>query len=354
MSQPTPYTPTTDFSQQEANNAAGRSTVNTAALDAEFANIENTLDAVTNNIALIQRDDGKLADELVEVQCLSRDVLSLIGGFINRGDWATATAYAVNDIVSEAGFLYLCATAHTSAAAFATDLAKWKKFGFTPADSTAAAAAHASINAHLIDTAGAHASTAISHGSGTVSSELMALSSAKANLDSPTFTGNPVVPTQSVGNVSTRIANTAFVANAIGSLSYQPADPDIPTVAASQAEMEAGAETALRSMSPLRVKQAINYIVTDLFASNQTLAATGEVELPGGFILKWGSGSASAATATNTFAAPFPTACYGVVPAAMIASGSYYSVGISSVSASSFAAYSPSGTITIFYLALGK
>ena len=34
-------------------------------------------------------------------------------------------------------------------------------------------------------------------------------------------------------------------------------DADIPTVAASQAEMEAGTEAALRSMSPLRVAQAI-------------------------------------------------------------------------------------------------
>ena len=37
----------------------------------------------------------------------------------------------------------------------------------------------------------------------------------------------------------------------------QDADADIPTVSASQAEMEAGTETALRSMSPLRVRQAI-------------------------------------------------------------------------------------------------
>lgn len=37
----------------------------------------------------------------------------------------------------------------------------------------------------------------------------------------------------------------------------QAYDADIPTVSASQAEMEAGTETALRSMSPLLVKQAI-------------------------------------------------------------------------------------------------
>jgi len=42
----------------------------------------------------------------------------------------------------------------------------------------------------------------------------------------------------------------------------QAYDADIPTVSASQAEMEAGTETALRSMSPLRVKQAISALAT--------------------------------------------------------------------------------------------
>jgi hypothetical protein len=43
-------------------------------------------------------------------------------------------------------------------------------------------------------------------------------------------------------------------------VTVQAYDADIPTVAASQAEMEAGTEMALRSMSPLRVKQAIDAI----------------------------------------------------------------------------------------------
>jgi hypothetical protein len=42
----------------------------------------------------------------------------------------------------------------------------------------------------------------------------------------------------------------------------QAYDVDIPTVSASQAEMEAGTETALRSMSPLRVKQAITALAS--------------------------------------------------------------------------------------------
>lgn len=56
-------------------------------------------------------------------------------------------------------------------------------------------------------------------------------------------------------------ANTGWIS--VGTLSavnlgMQPYDADIATVAASQAEMEAGVEVALRSMSPLRVKQAIS------------------------------------------------------------------------------------------------
>lgn len=61
----------------------------------------------------------------------------------------------------------------------------------------------------------------------------------------------------------------------------QAADADIPTVSASQAEMEAGTETALRSMSPLRVKQAIAANAPQAFAAGtvmlfrQTSAPTG-------------------------------------------------------------------------------
>ena len=56
-------------------------------------------------------------------------------------------------------------------------------------------------------------------------------------------------------------ANTGWII--VGTLSsvnlgLQPYDADIPTVAASQGEMEAGTEAALRSVSPLRIKQAIS------------------------------------------------------------------------------------------------
>lgn len=146
MSQPTPYTPNADFSQQEANNASGRSTVNTAALDAEFAAIETTLDQTLENIQLIQRDDGKLGDVLVEVRCLAPDVLNIMGGFNITGLWTPATSYEVNDICSNGDYTYVCKTSHVSGGSF--DATNWIQFGFTAGADAAQAAAEAQVSAN--------------------------------------------------------------------------------------------------------------------------------------------------------------------------------------------------------------
>lgn len=128
MAQPPAYNQTTDFSQDEASAVAGRSTVRTERLDAEFVNLKTTLDAVLANLVLIQRDDGELADQVVELHALSSSVRALVAaaGTNPRGAWVTATAYAVKDVVTNSTGTYLCATAHTSGV-FATDLAanKW-------------------------------------------------------------------------------------------------------------------------------------------------------------------------------------------------------------------------------------
>ena len=182
MPQPTQYTPTTDFSQQEANNASGRSTVNTAALDAEFANIETTLDQTLSNLQLIQRDDGRLGDVTVEVRCLAPDVLNVMGGFNLTGLWTPATAYAVNDICSNGEYTYVCKTAHTSGGSFSAT--NWVQFGFTSgADAAQAAAnAQASAAAALVseNNSSGHASSASASASSAASSAASAASSASS------------------------------------------------------------------------------------------------------------------------------------------------------------------------------
>lgn len=135
MTQPAGYTPTTDFSQEEGAAASGRSTVNTAKLDAEFANIETTLDAVLVNLAILQRDDTRLKDQIVTPESLAPSTLALIGSatgsrWTPRGQWISSRAYAYLDMVEEANASYLCLVAHTSGV-FVTDhsAGKWMLIG---------------------------------------------------------------------------------------------------------------------------------------------------------------------------------------------------------------------------------
>jgi len=141
MSQPTAYDPTTDFSQEEAANAAGRAPVDTAKLDAEFSALALTVAQVLTVIALNQRDDGEIRDGRVKIHTLATDVLALItaAGANVRGAWLTTTSYAVADVVVESDSTYICATAHTSGT-FATDLAavKWVLIANAPSAFAAA------------------------------------------------------------------------------------------------------------------------------------------------------------------------------------------------------------------------
>ena len=73
--------------------------------------------------------------------------------------------------------------------------------------------------------------------------------------------------TGAVNGTAIPVSKTLVVTTDIGA-SVQPYDVDIPTAAATQAEMEAGTETALRSMSPLRVRQAIIAVTGAASAAN--------------------------------------------------------------------------------------
>jgi hypothetical protein len=95
-------------------------------VDQELNAVKVTLDAILTNIALIQRDDGRLANNSVGTSQLDGALISL--GFERPTSWATTTAYAVDDAVFQDNKLYICLIAHTSGT-FATDLAalKWEE-----------------------------------------------------------------------------------------------------------------------------------------------------------------------------------------------------------------------------------
>lgn len=156
MGQPTPYTPATNFADDESTNVGGRSTVRTDRVDGEFASIAVTLGEMLTNLALLQRDDGKVRDGLIELYNLSATALAALASDVNpRGDWATATEYDVGDLVETGGQSYLSLVEHISGV-FATDKAagKWMVFGapvaasgvsFTPPASMVATTAQAAV-----------------------------------------------------------------------------------------------------------------------------------------------------------------------------------------------------------------
>lgn len=122
MAQPTTYNRATSFSNYQALNPADPLPGST--LDAELNAIKTTLDGVLANLALIQADDGGLANGVVDRESFDADIEV---GWSAPEVWVTATAYVVGDTVFNGSAFYRCLVAHT-AGTFATDLAasKWE------------------------------------------------------------------------------------------------------------------------------------------------------------------------------------------------------------------------------------
>lgn len=125
MSQPPPYNRQASFANLQALNPSGQPPGNT--MDAEFNAVKTTLDATLADLALIQNDDGTLANQSVGPAQLSSQ---LVLGFNAPTVWVTAHAYTASpaSTVLQGTALYICLVSHTSGV-FATDLAaaKWLK-----------------------------------------------------------------------------------------------------------------------------------------------------------------------------------------------------------------------------------
>lgn len=127
MAQPTPYVRKYDF---EGHSTDYPTTPQPGVqIEAELDAVKVTTDETLANLALIQRDDGKLANRSVHLNALTSETLVLLelDAWNIRGAWVTATAYALDDLVTINDATYIAIVAHTSAAAFITDLAagKW-------------------------------------------------------------------------------------------------------------------------------------------------------------------------------------------------------------------------------------
>lgn len=116
-------------------------------LDAEFDAVKETTDSLESAIEDIRADDGGLKNGIVDPEALSTDLLALIGdtALNPRGDWVTATAYEILDLVKDAagdGNVYVALEDHTSGT-FSTDKGAGKWMLFTVSVNSAAIEAFA-------------------------------------------------------------------------------------------------------------------------------------------------------------------------------------------------------------------
>lgn len=141
MSQPTPYT--LSFSFTDFSGSYPTTQQPGASLDAEFGAVALTLGQALTNLALLQRDDGRLKNQIVTLDSLSPAVILALGAgviWLPRGEWVAGTAYAVSDVVAEGTATYVCSTPHTGAADFDDDVTAgyWTKLyddaGSVPSD----------------------------------------------------------------------------------------------------------------------------------------------------------------------------------------------------------------------------
>jgi hypothetical protein len=142
MAQPTAYNVTTDFSVYQASNPTDPLTGSD--IDTEFNNIETTLDETLTNLALIQRDDGELANATVGQDQLKTEIYA---GINPPAAWAASTAYSLRNSVIDGTKWYYCNTAHTSQAALSDDAAKWTEI-IDFADLNAAASVKLAMSAN--------------------------------------------------------------------------------------------------------------------------------------------------------------------------------------------------------------
>lgn len=123
MPQPTPYALSYDFVGWQIANATRPLPADK--LETELNAVKATLDEVLANLALIQRDDGEVANETIGYDQLTDD-LKL--GVRQPTAWVAGTTYQVDDMVFSGASLYRAYVLHTAGATFSVDLSagRWE------------------------------------------------------------------------------------------------------------------------------------------------------------------------------------------------------------------------------------
>lgn len=216
------YSPTAGFSDDANRNTPGRSGVNATALDGELLRVSESINRIINNQKLLQRDDGRLGDTVVEVHTLSREVLMLLGNYRQRGVWLAQTLYTSGDVVTYDGLMYVCKISHVSDSAF-IESPNWLQFGFAgSADAAQAAAQATSAASQAVSSATAaqsSATLATTKASDANASATNAATSASAAQTASTSASNSAAQATAANNAAQAAAAVAQSATQVSGIS---------------------------------------------------------------------------------------------------------------------------------------
>lgn len=115
-----------EFQDDMVNEAPGRSTVKPSSLDQSLGKVSETVNAVIDNLQLIQRDDGKLMDGSVGLAQLQKSIINLLKDIRLKGEFKPGSFYTINDCVDFGGNYWVCIEAHQ---ADIFDENKWNRYG---------------------------------------------------------------------------------------------------------------------------------------------------------------------------------------------------------------------------------
>ena len=108
MAQPRAYTRQANFTDHTTESPSDPQVG--SKLDSEFDALNLTLNDIRANLALLQRDDTKVANSSIHTEALSNAVLALIkateNGYGIKGAWAASTAYGIGDLVESSQATY--------------------------------------------------------------------------------------------------------------------------------------------------------------------------------------------------------------------------------------------------------
>ena len=218
------YTPTAGFSDDANRNTPGRSGVNATSLDNELLRVSESINLIINNQKLMQRDDGRLKDTVVEVHTLSREVLMLLGNYRQRGAWSGQTSYTSGDVVTHDGLMYVCKNSHVSESTF-IESPNWLQFGFAGSADAAQAAAQATSAAtkaaNSAASAQSSAMTATTKASDANTSAQSAASSANSAQTASTSASNSASQATSANNAAQAAAAVAQSAAQVSGISNE-------------------------------------------------------------------------------------------------------------------------------------